>query len=163
MKGDVNSLLKDLDQLPKRLIKAAAKAMYRQIMAGPEGTGIKQDSGQAAYNTYFAINSTSASEGFRPMKGRSPVGKRNDNRTDTGQHFLVARQKLVEFDRAIDAMPKVDSVLIYSALNPSGRRSGDLRTNYYERANVADAFAQATLIAKVKIYGEERGLGVSSI
>ena len=122
-------ILKEITDLPKRAAIAAAKRAYRSVIVHT-----KQDSGQAAYNTFYAINSGETSHPFVVAnKGGFPsVGKRGDHRSDNGHTFVVARSKIKEFEAVLQMAKHINSVTIYSTL----RKDGD----YADRAELDKAF-----------------------
>jgi hypothetical protein len=123
------AILKEITSLPKRAAIAAAKKAYRTVIQHTH-----QDSGQAAYNTFYSINSDSTSHPFVVAnKGGFPtVGKRGDHRSDTGHTFVVAREKIKEFEAVAHMAKHINSITIYSTL----RKDGD----YAERAKLEGAF-----------------------
>jgi len=123
--------------LPKRMAVAAAKKAYRSAIQHT-----KQDSGQAAFNTMYSINSTMTSAPFVIANdGSEPtVGKRGDQRTANQHTFVVARPKIAEFEAELNAIPRGDlqSITIYSTLRQDGKYADE------NHADVATAFEIAS-------------------
>jgi hypothetical protein len=135
--------MQELLDLPRRAAMRAAKRIYRSTMTNQD---IVQDSGQAAFNIMYAINEA-PSKGFVVANdGSEPtVGKRGDQRGASGHKFVVARQKLADFEadmQAIKGKP-LHSITIYSTLKPGG--------TYEQRARIAEAFVTASNPALVDV------------
>ena len=129
-----HDLIRELEELPKRLAQRVAKKAFRAAIVNTY-----QDSGQAAFNMRYSINSGDNSESFVVANdGSEPtVGKRGDQRSSNGQQFVVARAKLQEFEAALQAAGRVNYILIYSPLIPApGGR-------YAEHARIETALMKA--------------------
>lgn len=131
-----------IQEVPRRLLREAALWAYRAVLIETV-----HDSSQAAYNWVLAPSEgpTAAAIRFRPMRGRSPVGRRGDDganaRAVYGNRYADARQ-------ALDAYPHATDVKIYNSIvDPHyvANYAAEMQTQAaYERLAARHAYQRVT-------------------
>jgi len=104
-----------LREIPKQAAVRMAKRAFRTVIQLTY-----QDSGQAAFNWHFSINSGSTAEPFdyvRDPQTEPSVGDRGDKRTLSELTFIVARKKIEDFEAQLNSTKTLRSIMIYNNIN----------------------------------------------